>query len=562
MIGKVINKYRIDAKLGEGGMGVVYKAWDTVLERPVALKRISNSISTHESFIKRFVNEAKALAKLQHANIVSVYDLLQHEDEWFIVMEFVEGKSLDKKLKQGEITSYLETLPIFKQILTAVGHAHQAGIIHRDLKPANVMLTPEGLVKVMDFGLAKIQSEVGLTGSTSTGGTLFYMSPEQVKPKSKDGGIDHRSDIYAIGMTCYEVLAGRTPFKKTDTQVEILNAILRDNYPPPTKFNAQIPKALSQIVMRAVAQKPARRYQSTAEMQAAIENFEKQLPANTVTLTPPTAGARLKKSVPYFVFLIGLAFILVSLVQFFFPNFYKQVLDTLGIASYAKLAIQTRPDSATVRLNGKLLGVSPINSRRVSPRDTNQIFIQKPGYVEIDTSVILQQDQDTTLVFDLSVDSLFSPPNPPDIDSGQKDVGSLEVTATPEGANIWLDGKLVGKTRFRSDSLLVGERRLLVRRGGYQDSLQTVRVFSNKTTRVKVALTRLMGTLKLLVIPYGSIYIDDKLKKEDADQEYTITLTAGIHKVRVEHPVYGKRESDVDIKPNQLNELTIDFENQ
>jgi len=162
MIGKVINKYRLDAKLGEGGMGVVYKAWDTVLERPVALKMLHPLLAQDEKFLKRFRSEGRALAKLVHPNIVTVFDLEEAEENLIIIMEYVEGVTLAEELKQSRPLPFDAALPIIKQVLSALGHAHNVGVIHRDIKPGNVMLTLQKHVKITDFGLAKVYTEQSL----------------------------------------------------------------------------------------------------------------------------------------------------------------------------------------------------------------------------------------------------------------------------------------------------------------------------------------------------------------------------------------------------------------
>jgi len=270
LIGQTIDSYRLLEVLGKGGMGVVYKALDTALEREVALKMISLDLAKDELFLKRFRTEAKALAKLDDPHIVTIFALRETEIGLLMVMEFVDGITLAEMLRPGPIPSE-KTLPMIKQILTALGHAHQVGIIHRDIKPSNVMITRAGEVKVTDFGLAKIQRGAETTITLFTVGTLLYMSPEQVKNSAQ---VDRRSDIFSLGMTFYEMLAGRTPFEKTGAQVDILNAIITGRFPPPEQFNSAVPPKLSQIVMQAIAADPARRFQNTGELLKAIAQFE------------------------------------------------------------------------------------------------------------------------------------------------------------------------------------------------------------------------------------------------------------------------------------------------
>ncbi len=223
-IGKVLDNYRIIDNLGIGGMGVVFKAIHIKLDKLVALKMIAPGLTMNENFIKRFQTEAKSLAKLEDPNIVRIYDLRADNDKWFIVMEFVEGINLFDKIKKDGAYKWQEALPILKQTLSGIGHAHSAGIIHRDLKPNNIMITNDRVVKVTDFGLAKDQSNMVTTMSLASGGTLYYMSPEHVKGISFT---DKRSDIYSIGMTFYEMIAGTVPFKNMESDFDIRETIVR-----------------------------------------------------------------------------------------------------------------------------------------------------------------------------------------------------------------------------------------------------------------------------------------------------------------------------------------------
>ena len=193
VIGKIVDNYQITAVLGKGGMGVVYKARNMALEKDVALKMMDASLARDESFLKRFQSEAKALAKLQNPNIVTVYDLRETELGFCIIMEYVEGTTLAAKIKQWGPLPVKMAISVFKQLLTALDHAHKVGVIHRDIKPSNIMLTEQNIVKVTDFGLAKIQQVSAATVTMGTGGTLYYMSPEQVRGLSN---VDDRGDIY------------------------------------------------------------------------------------------------------------------------------------------------------------------------------------------------------------------------------------------------------------------------------------------------------------------------------------------------------------------------------
>ncbi len=272
LIGKVIDSYQIQAILGKGGMGVVFKAVDTSLDKVVALKVMNPQLAEDERFLGRFKSEAKALGRLHHPNIVNVFALRHVDPYLFIVMEFVKGANLADLIKRDGAMSIAQTLPIMQQSLRAIDYAHGEEIIHRDIKPHNILLSPKGIAKVTDFGLAKIQvdhSESMMATRTGfTGGTLYYMPPEQLEGLLH---VDHRGDIYGLGMTYYEMLAGKTPFDKTSSEFVILKAIDASDFPSLGEYNEAIPAPLVDIVMKALERDPEDRYQTAGEMLAALE---------------------------------------------------------------------------------------------------------------------------------------------------------------------------------------------------------------------------------------------------------------------------------------------------
>ncbi len=343
LIGKEIDGYRIEGILGRGGMGIVYKAENQSLGRMVALKVIAPHLAQNEEFLKRFRREARALAQLYHPNIVLVFALRQADLGLYIAMEYVEGQTLADHLQTHSPIAWRQALPLIKQLLSALGYAHERGIIHRDLKPRNIMLTQQGEVKVMDFGLAKMLGQgSGETTVTGTrGGTLCYMSPEQAKGL-KD--VDHLSDLFSLGLTLYEVLAGCLPFKKDDSDFTILKAIVEEKFPGPHTFNRMLPRRLSKILMKALEKNPAKRYQSAGEMLAAIEAFEQQELATgeaTAVVSSPSSVIPKKRTGG-----LRLAVAAVALM-------------VLGLAGYFSLPALTSLLSSTERMSGSPVTVVP-----------------------------------------------------------------------------------------------------------------------------------------------------------------------------------------------------------
>ena len=246
MIGKTISHYKILEKIGEGGMGVVYKAEDTKLKRTVALKFLPREFTADPEAKERFAQEAQAAAVLDHSNICTVHEIDEAEGKTFIAMAHIKGVSLKDKLTSGPM-DIDETLKIVIQIAEGLQEAHENGIVHRDIKPANIMLTAKGQAKIMDFGLAKLSWGVDLTKTATIMGTVAYMSPEQ----AKGGKVDHRTDIWSLGAMLYEILTGERPFKVTHDQA-VLYAILNEDPVPITKLRRDIPQELEKIVDKAL----------------------------------------------------------------------------------------------------------------------------------------------------------------------------------------------------------------------------------------------------------------------------------------------------------------------
>ena len=223
MIGKAISHYKILEKLGEGGMGVVYKAQDTKLERTVAIKFLPKHVATSVDGLERFKIEAKAAAALNHSNIATIYAIEESDDEVFIVMEYIDGKELKEIV--GQDLPIDTILDYATHIAKGLQTAHKKGIVHRDIKSSNIMITEDGMAKIMDFGLAKIRGGVEITQKESTLGTAAYMSPEQ----SKGDKVDHRSDIWSFGVVLYEMITGKLPFKG-DYEQAVIYSILNEEW--------------------------------------------------------------------------------------------------------------------------------------------------------------------------------------------------------------------------------------------------------------------------------------------------------------------------------------------
>lgn len=280
LIGKSLGRYHILEPLGEGGMAVVYKAFDTRLERNVAVKVILPGKSQNEKFLKRFEREAKALAALSHPNIIKVIDYGQEEGLPYLVMEYVPGGTLKQKLG-GKPMEWMEALRLLLPIARALSAAHDARILHRDIKPSNILITATGDPMLSDFGIAKMleaEETLDLTGFGAGVGTPEYMSPEQ----AGGGAVDERSDVYSLGVVLYEMLTGRRPYQ-ADTPMAVVYKLASEPLPSPRMFKADLPDSIEELLLKALARNPNDRYK---DMRAFAAGIEKRLTIQPIQPQP------------------------------------------------------------------------------------------------------------------------------------------------------------------------------------------------------------------------------------------------------------------------------------
>ncbi len=260
MIGRTISHYRILEKLGEGGMGVVYKAEDERLKRPVALKFLQPHAFENTEHRERFIREAQAAAALDHPNICTIFEIDEDESLIFISMAYVEGHSIREFSRQGP-ASIATAIEYAAQAARGLDAAHKRGVIHRDIKSSNIMITDNGQIKIMDFGLAKIVGGAEISKTTKSVGTAAYMSPEQ----GSGGEVDHRSDIWSLGVILYEMLTGELPFKG-DYDAAIVYSVINEEAVPIEQLRPEVPDAIQRIVEHAMEKDPADRFQTAGEM--------------------------------------------------------------------------------------------------------------------------------------------------------------------------------------------------------------------------------------------------------------------------------------------------------
>lgn len=271
MINKNIQNYKIISQIAEGGMGTVFYGEHLTLNRPVAIKQLHSNFTNNPDFKDRFINEAKILAQLSHSNIITIYDLIEENANYFIVMEYIQGDTIDAVMEKFNSPFQVQrAIYIFKQILSAFDYAHKRGIIHRDIKPSNIMLEEGDKPKILDFGIAKlVSSNLHLTKAGTRMGSVFYMSPEQVLGYD----VDYRSDIYSLGVVLYEMLTRSLPYSfQTDTEYAIMDNIMKTEIPNLSSFRADIDSNISLAIQRACSKDANTRFSSCQEFLEAIDN--------------------------------------------------------------------------------------------------------------------------------------------------------------------------------------------------------------------------------------------------------------------------------------------------
>jgi serine/threonine protein kinase len=266
MIGQTISHYKILEKLGGGGMGIVYKAEDTKLKRMVALKFLPPHVSLDNEVKERFMHEAQAASALDHNNICTIYEIGESEDgQMYMAMALYEGETLQDKIERGPLPLE-EALNIAAQIGEGLAKAHEKEIVHRDIKPANIMITSDGVAKILDFGLAKLSGRTKLTKEGTTLGTVAYMSPEQVRGEP----VDKRTDIWALGVILYEMIAGKSPFE-ADYEQAIMYSIMNEE---PEPISGDVPEELQNVISGALEKDPEKRFQSVDQIVSQLKKMQ------------------------------------------------------------------------------------------------------------------------------------------------------------------------------------------------------------------------------------------------------------------------------------------------
>ncbi len=376
-------RYQIIQELGRGSMGVVYKAYDPEIDRSLALKILRPDRVTSKAFVDRFLKEAKAIGRLSHPNIVTVYDVGQDHGTVYIAMELLEGLALSDLMKRGPLP-IRKIANIGTQVAGALEYAHQRGIIHRDIKPSNIIIDSSGHVKLTDFGIAHIE-DPDMPHQTQAGeilGTPAYMSPEQVLGKPVKGS----ADIFSLGIVLYEMTTGNRPFRGENLSA-IFNAITRQKPPPPHKINSQIPREFSNAIMKCLAKEPGQRFQRASELADLLRRFGKDVSGGMEQPRPGIRRKLLWMTVAVFVAILCMG-------TYLFYSHFMAGIDKKP-ASTAILDITSVPPQARIFIDGDFKGTTPAALRLSS--GTHDVKLSHEGYYAWEAQINLK-DKETTPV--------------------------------------------------------------------------------------------------------------------------------------------------------------------
>ncbi|HMD83833.1 MAG TPA: protein kinase [Terriglobia bacterium] len=537
-------RYQIVSELGRGSMGVVYEGFDPIIGRTVAIKTMlpeGLSPQEFEEYKARFQREATAAGKLAHPNIITVYDFGEDNGILYLAMEYLEGKSLEKIVQEQTVLPIETILPIYDQICSALDHAHRNKVVHRDIKPANIMILRNGLVKVTDFGIAKMM-DMGMTQVGQILGTPNYMSPEQVKGRQIDG----RSDIFSMGVILYELVTGEKPFGGQNITT-VIYKIINENPIPPRELDASIHAGLSYVISKALAKNPDERYQTCKELADDLRNYKnlgstatgqstvilmaapvrmevaEPAPALAAQVPPPesapsavdeapTEGSldipMISPPAPHRQSIPQIAWVLGALL----------VVAIMGVVSYF---VMLRPESHE-KVSSPVVKIAPSQNPQASVTPAPQ-----PG-----TPATVTTAQPTT------TNPAEASPKGHDLRTqpAAAKVGQLKVSANVTGARISIDGQSDSNwlTPFTVPNLTAGTHNIVISMDGYENSVQSVTIEGGKTAKVVGNLSAPTAELDIVTVPPGvEVLIDGKPR---GPSPVTAVLAPGNHTYAVKQP--------------------------
>ena len=568
MTGQDGRNYQILNTLATGGTAVLYKAIQTSLDRHVVVKRLHSHLISDPNFTKRFELEAKSAASLDHENIVRIIDFGSSHENYYIVMEYIDGMSLKEIMGEHGVFDQELAFLVAREVCLGLDHAHQHGIVHRDVKPANIMVTNEGQVKITDFGLAKLhQSQTQQTVANTLLGTPLYMSPEQAIGDNVDG----RSDLFSLGTMCYEMITGTQPFLGDNYAVVIQN-IINGSIPQPSKLGKPIDGEIESIVMKALCKEPTKRFRTAIEMARAIETAlgQEKLASAKAKLRSLMKGAKMCDSVSE----------PVSRPKRTRARRLVPALITVAAVAAAAIILLNPGsiDSMRMRLNAMLSPdpMSPPTEQRLAGHSD---MFGPGGFIEVP----LEQDPDSGPAEpspDAAMDSTLGvkmptgppldipvmpageeppkDPEPPVVEQKQSApaVGYLDIVVQPE-ATIYIDGERRSHgTHIGPVELNVGSHEILCEREGYREYGESISIKKGEMSKRSILLQTVTGSVHFDTEPGVMIYVNGTYKGL-TPMGRPLSLPSGSCRIELKKAGHTSWSSEVYIPPDEVVWLSI-----
>lgn len=531
-------RYQIENEVGRGSMGVVYRGHDPQIDRTLALKVLRQDRVTSEAFVKRFLKEARAVGRLSHPNIVTVFDVGEDQGNIYIAMEFLEGESLQDVVEHRKL-EVKEVVDLVIQVAETLDYAHQKGVVHRDIKPSNIILTPSGQIKITDFGIAHIDDPTA-TLHTMVGeimGTPAYMSPQQVLGQTTDG----RTDLFSLGVILYELSTGRRPFGgEGKTLATVFNEIVKTDPPEPSLVSEAVPKEISTIIMKCLAKAPEDRYQTGRELAEALRKSREQVPTRSV-LTPDVVapGPQPKPQRTAAILILLVAVVALAIGGYFVKaRFFTQ-------PKLAAVLIDSSPSGAAIEVDGQSRGNAPATLNL--PLGSHRIRATLGGYVDREIQVDLTEPKGYPVTLSLQP-TVALPPKP----------GVLKAESTPSGAELYVDGKRRGNTPAAVE-VPPGAHQVRVVLAGYQEYSVAVHLKEGADYPLKADLVReptaaAKATISIASTPPGAeLYLNGKPSGKTPQR---LEVSLGWHQVRLTMEGFSTNEEHLQLneaKPYQFN---------
>lgn len=548
-------KYLLKETIATGGMATIYKGVQISLNREVVIKKLHPHLSQDANFVKRFKREAAILGKLKHENIVSIIDFYEKDEDKFIILEYIKGKSLKSVIKEKKNIPFEYTLFILREVLKGLSYIHSQQILHRDLKPDNIMLSDDGTVKITDFGLAFGKELINVTNPGTYIGTPAYFPPEQLAGRE----ITLASDIFSLGVTVIEMITGTNPFEGKD-QFETINNIL---YFKKIDFDYDpdnIPSIFIDIVNSMLNRDPSKRPSSADELLEKIEKFKigiskEQLrefifSENTVEVSSkPMIKVKLKKRSRYrdTVIFITLLLLFISIIFYQFYYFSKnQKIETIYLkeeqAEKFELYVFTDPKEIQITINDSIVILTP---QKISlEKGVYRISSLNPDYEKIDTTVELNKNDSIFLKMEKKIEKI--------------DYGFLSVNVIP-WANLYIDEKFIDRTPLsKSIKLEVGKHIITLKHPNRKEYFKEIFIEKDKVLKMDVELEKAYGYLRIVVRPWGKVYIDDYYIGTTPIGD-SIKLLIGPHKIKIENPSFDPIEDEIYINEEELSKKIYSF---